>query len=71
MCALYEDSYKTLGDGEKIVFEIFALKATPKTMTASIQHYVNKMQQTPEKWQVNASNDVADSLPAMSPCQPD
>ena len=71
MCALYEVSYETLGDGEKIVFDIFALKANPNTTTASIQHYVNKMEQTPQKWQVNASNDVADSLRAMSPCQPD
>jgi len=71
MCALYEVSYETLGDGEKIVFDIFALKANPNTTTASIQHYVNKMEQTPENWQVNASNDVAGSLRAMSPCQPD
>jgi len=71
MCALYEVSYETLGDGEKIVFDIFALKAKPNTTTASIQHYVNKMEQTPQKWQVNASNDVAGSLRAMSPCQPD
>jgi len=71
MCALYEVSYETLGDGEKIVFDIFALKANPNTTTASIQHYVNKIEQTPQKWQVNASNDVAGSLRAMSPCQPD
>ena len=71
MCALYEVSYETLGDGEKIVFEIFALKANPKTTTASIQHYVNKMEKTPENWQFQASKDVADSLRVISPCQPE
>jgi len=70
MCAVYEDSYETLGDGQKIVFEIFALRATPNTTTASIQHYVNKMEKTPENWRFNASKDVADSLRVISPCQP-
>ena len=71
MCTLYKSRYGTLGDGEKIVFEKFALKANPKTMTASVQHYVNKMEQTPENWQFHASKDVADSLRVISPCQPE
>ncbi|MBL6605121.1 MAG: hypothetical protein ISP40_03685 [Alphaproteobacteria bacterium] len=69
VCSIYEGSYETLSESEKYVFEFFALKSS-ENLHASIQDYVNKMQQKPENWGYGATFDVGDSLRKMSPCKP-
>lgn len=38
-------------------------------LKAAVQHYVNGMSKTPEKWQYIASLDVHNSLKKMAPCE--
>ena len=69
-CEIYKGSFETLSEDEKFVLEFFALEAKTN-IHASIQDYVNRIQQKPEDWQYMASSDVAESLRKMAPCKPE
>lgn len=59
-----------LNDTEKMFIENFAV-GKDISLDAAIQHYVNKMQKTPEDWKYTAARDVKHSLQAIDTCKPE